>query len=466
MSHAFVCRQLLCLVAKVCDLYDEAGRVALSSLLRSLVPDAADVPEVVAPAIDNLKRLNPDEDSWAQLVVEIVSDMRDPIDIDAESQSRGDEEAAVRMPAEKEAAIWRGCLNVVRRFLETTRKDLKNPLIAGLLYSIILPTVTHADTSVREKAVGVLGLYCLLGLHAAKEYLFLFLKVLEHDIVAIKAVALKVLLDVILAHGTTALEITDMLTLEMMARDWSEEEEARQRALVSIVNCLNDRELRGIAAEGLAKCFYVGTLGCPQTFARLVALYFDPGIAEDAPYLHSCLSAFFPSYIFSRRFHGRHQAVAEKSFLSAIQWAQSCNIVASRSGPSDNRKQISVLAVAEFVLRLTGEPPEAVRQKIARQHDTDCHARIATELVKFLLAHPKQLPGFVDVLPLFELDICSAESLSELSDLAEAIKVEKDRTIAKKVVAFVEHVLKAREQKLPKPQTPMVADISAETSRE
>ena len=64
-----------------------------------------------------------------------------------------------------------------------------------------MPCVQHPITMVRNEGVICLGLYCLLGLEAAKSNFPLLLQVLKHDREFISLTSLKVIFDLLLTFG-------------------------------------------------------------------------------------------------------------------------------------------------------------------------------------------------------------------------------------------------------------------------
>ena len=113
------------------------------------------------------------------------------------------------------------------------------------------------------------------------------------------------------------------------------------------MTCLNDAELRALAAEGLAKCFYVGALRCPQVFGRLIVLRCDPTLAGDGR-LQKCLESFFHAYVSSKPFHARHQMIVAKSLVPALCWCGFCNKERKRAS-----EEILLQRIVETVVQLT-----------------------------------------------------------------------------------------------------------------
>ena len=60
-------------------------------------------------------------------------------------------------------------------------------------------------------------------------------------------------------------------------------------------------ELRGVAAEGLAKLMLCGRVLSARLLSRLVLLWYNP-ITEDDNRLRHCLGAFFPIFAFAGQY--------------------------------------------------------------------------------------------------------------------------------------------------------------------
>lgn len=361
LKDTFMCKQIM-RVLQCCDLYDEIGRLQLGEFLVQNIYELASDKDFVDSFMRNLRRLYPPEEQWLKTVIRILLIMKKPLDAIDDNDDKSDDDdgdnnnSGLRISPEIQVKIWVKCLNIVCKALEMTKRSVKDPLVGPMMQTFILPTVVHSDPTVRIEGVRALGLFCLLDRTISREYLFLFLKVLENDTPDIRKVSLQALLDLILAHGTKALGIENSLeseeenSVKKISDNEEEEEEENddeKRVLKVIVACLDDPELRALAAEGLAKCFYVGALRCPQVFGRLIVLRCDPTLADDGR-LQKCLESFFHAYVSSKSFHARHQALVAKSLIPALSWCSSCNKDRKKSAD-----EILMQRIVEIVVRLT-----------------------------------------------------------------------------------------------------------------
>ena len=87
------------------------------------------------------------------------------------------------------------CLSLTEELLSLTQFDLNHQGIAGLLHPIILPSIRSTSVSVRLSAISCLGIYILISkrVDIAREYMLLFLTILNNDTAEIKQATLRTL---------------------------------------------------------------------------------------------------------------------------------------------------------------------------------------------------------------------------------------------------------------------------------
>jgi len=259
-ANAFVATEVL----KLCvngDFQDEAGRRKMDTTLRNHLRDLERTPDSLVPHLLRLLRLihgTEDEARYIGLVLELLADIRDPLEGSHESeemkkqrqeqearfaqlqkdleelktqkqiaisQDRFDEAKAItermrRAATELEelertisstvyqgTAGWLRMLTITADLLQHTRKDLRHPGLYELLETTIHPALIVDQPSVQCGAVRCLGLYCQLDLNQARKYLPLFLQVAatdsanEHD-VENTTTALKTVFDLLMVFET------------------------------------------------------------------------------------------------------------------------------------------------------------------------------------------------------------------------------------------------------------------------
>jgi len=80
-----------------------------------------------------------------------------------------------------DSVCWFRILTIVSNLLEHTRKTLKHPGLFGLLKETILPAAAHQRPFIRNGGLHCLALFCLFSRELAREYMHLFLQVIEND---------------------------------------------------------------------------------------------------------------------------------------------------------------------------------------------------------------------------------------------------------------------------------------------
>lgn len=345
----FVLKQLL-LVALLRDFSDEAGRTALSALLRSFLPSPQVSQYLVEPIIKVLSLCHANESEFIQVVLEMVADVREPLDMlqtdDAKlgfakavarrdemrlklaklrkiarvSQEKGladqlrkamakaqavkadveraDEAIATRSRLEEH--IWFRVLCVTELLLENTRQGLKHPGILGLLEGILMPSLQQPSVVVREKALRCLAMYCLLDrtTNTVRAHVKIFLEYCRNDNVELRTTAAKSLFDIGMLYGFGALQEEQLIqTLSVYATDEAQPE-----------------DMRGLVVEGFAKLFLMDQCQDVDMLGSLLLLFFSPFTAGEIR-LRQCLSVFFPAFAFSSR---SHQSLCADALVPAM----------------------------------------------------------------------------------------------------------------------------------------------------
>ncbi|KAL6049642.1 Condensin complex component, non-smc subunit [Balamuthia mandrillaris] len=315
-EQEFKITQLL-LLAPLFDFSDEAGRRALSALLREMLAAQCTPNNCVSPILLLLHLLcQPDEDEYTRIVFEVLSDVRDPLEeLHSEELDQARKEAEQRYEElidridelndqisrmkkkrngsiedlqqelaqlqveadgleneqllfeNMEDSVYFRLLHITEALLQRTPKDLRDGSIAGLFQSVIFPGMQYSLPEVRELAVRCLGLYCMLDENAAKTHLQLFLKVVQHDEPNVVKSALEVLFDFILLFRWT---FSDQQAEQTLAKGEEEKEQptnvTTEQLLREVMFCLqgfitvedSNKErtsstLRRVATEGFCK---------------------------------------------------------------------------------------------------------------------------------------------------------------------------------------------------------------------
>eukprot|EP00808_Paulinella_micropora_P019761 g28875.t1 len=253
-SRIFIVQQLLQL-AKYADVQDEVGRQELSALARELVCSLNCDSSVVSSALDIVhfmhKRAGQNESSFVQSVLELLADVRDPLE-DGESESaRGSRESlearlaqleehinevetskllavqqekyeaaaelqkTLRVAKSERAAVegelgtalyqgsatWERLLTIASQLLQRTHAPLSALSgLSGLLDDTILPGLELPGLHLRLLATQCLGLFCLLDRIQAREQLSLLVKIMCNEVFEVQLQAVRSLFDLLLIY--------------------------------------------------------------------------------------------------------------------------------------------------------------------------------------------------------------------------------------------------------------------------
>jgi hypothetical protein len=334
-GNDFVLKQLL-LIASMRDFSEEMGRCSLSSLLRSLLPSPQISQFLVEPIIKVLAQCHSDEQEFIQVVLEMVADVREPLDLlqtdEAKigfqkaikrrddmkityaklkkiiriSKQKGQmenvakaERKAVTVRQELEAAeesiatrerleehIWYRILCVTELMLENTKQGARHPGLHGLLDGVLMPSMAQSGTVIREKALRCLAMYCLLDrtTNTVQKHIQIILDASQNEELEVRLTAVKSLFDIGMLYGFNCIKEDDLINrLSKYVTDESE-----------------DQKMRGMVVEGFAKLYLMGQCHDPDMLGNMLLLFFAPSTGTDVR-LRQCLSVFFPTFAFASR---------------------------------------------------------------------------------------------------------------------------------------------------------------------
>jgi len=384
-----------------------------------------------------LRRMNPDEDEFIRYVLEILSEIQDPL------------ETSVKWEREStQKDMWLSCLAITEDLLQNTRKTLADPGLAGLLQSVILPAIQHPSPDVRNAAVRCLGLFCLLSKEEARTHLLLFVQIVKNDRDLIKLATMKVLFDLLLVFGNSLLEgqeLDNVLSQEpsqILSQSTENIEAVKAQSPVyavlnSFLNATNE-DLLTTAVEGLAKLFVTDVFDSPKIISKMLLLFFDPA-TEEMVRLRQCLSVFFPLFASQS---AKHKDTLKAGFMTAVRTI----LVASKR----NTSSVNLASVAQFVLFLLNSK----EHKGGPYHDDLC-VQIVDEIVSSEEAASKQL---VKCLGLFELTKSTPqETIKQLRANSDWMMKEfsSDKTCSKILEKF-DSTLKALDQTPNEPIDPQL----------
>ena len=368
LSEIYTCRQLLA-CASMADFSDEAGRRSLEVAIRGMLADTTTADSLISTALSTLKTAVTDEDAYIRMVVEVMSDLREP------AAAEADDEVAVE-------DTWLRCLAMASFLLENTQKKLSNGELQGLEESLLLPAIQHRESQIRDRGVMALGQYCLLDKSVAGKYLILFLQALKNDMQAIQHTAMKVLFDFIFAFDLTAVvdiappDDHDDKEGEDLAEDAVNVQATIMEVLLPYLSHAEE-DLRTTATEGVAKLMLANRIGDPKLLTRLLILFYNPTTVDDTK-LRQCLSVFFEAFSHS---NPHNRLCLEACLLPTLR-------VCAHAPKSSPLRQIKLEELGGYILHLTDSSllnaPNQTSQ--AAEMAAGIHERMAVVLLNELLS--------------------------------------------------------------------------------
>ncbi|AET41452.1 condensin subunit YCG1 Ecym_8165 [Eremothecium cymbalariae DBVPG len=336
----FIIEQLLYIAYKY-DFSDEIGRRDMLNLVRNLLFNKDLSESLVKISLKVLKVLSINERDFITMSVEIITDIRDEDiekqeneevghnsisknrkdDVIDEEKDEVDEDkdycavesfhSAVddlvsgninacdsnntvvieeKQPSPESLLV---CLKLTRYMLELVEKPLKqNIMISSLIDTLITPAVRNTQSDIRELGVRCLGLCCLLDVQLATESMYILGMCVSKGNVALKNIALQVIIDIFSVHGSKVVDgegKVDSISLHKI-----------------FYKILKNNELadcQTVAAEGLCKLFLGDVFIDDDLFETLVLSYFSPANSGNEALIQA-FAFCLPVYCFS---HFNHQ---------------------------------------------------------------------------------------------------------------------------------------------------------------
>uniref|UniRef100_A0AAY5F4K1 Nuclear condensin complex subunit 3 C-terminal domain-containing protein n=1 Tax=Electrophorus electricus TaxID=8005 RepID=A0AAY5F4K1_ELEEL len=302
------------------------------------------------------------------------------------------------------------------------------PTMNALIESLILPSVSNANPTVRNMAVVCVGTAALHSRDLANTHLVLLLQITQLDEPKVRISALRALIDQLLLNGINILQdkstpqpsqAPDLLdSIDGQATQPSEEDE--ESPVQSVLKMLSEfldseiSELRTETAEGLAKLMYCGRIVSAKLFSRLVLLWYNP-VTEDDQRLRHCLGVFLQLYARESR---AHQECVEQSFLLSMRTLFNAPVTSPLS-------EIDTSNVAELFVELTR--PSALIQPAAIQV---VHESLAVRLCNEILrdASAPEVRLYCKTLGCLEISTEPGPANNELQQLlTEILQAVKDK---------------------------------------
>ncbi len=402
-GNDFVLKQLL-LIASMRDFSDEVGRMTLSSLLRSLLPSPQISQFLVEPIIKVLSQCHSDEQEFIQVVLEMVADVREPLDLLQSDEARAGFQKAIQRrddmrvtyaklkkiaristqqnqkeqaaKAERKAAalkteldaaeesiatrsrleehIWYRILCITELMLENTKQGGRHPGLHSLLDGVLMPSLAQSSTVIRVKALRCLAMYCLLDRTTTTVHMHIkkFLDACQMGELEERLTAVKSLFDIGMLYGFKSLKEDDLIS----------------RLSKYVTDEAEDQQMRGLVVEGFAKLFLMGQCHDETMLGHLLMLFFAPSTGKDVR-LRQCLSVFFPTFAFSLRVN---QALCAKAAISTMRRLLFAD-------PSSSFRKIDWSLFCKFIAHLT-DPRHATYDFLQDASESSWHEQIILDM--------------------------------------------------------------------------------------
>lgn len=276
-AHSFTAHQLVTL-ANCFDFSEEGGRRQLVSLLKGVLQQYQIGDEFVPGLIKALRAAERDEGTFVREMVELMFDIRTPLEGDSDETKSPDEELL----------RWLRCLSITKELLRDLRRSKAPPELDGLLTAHIMPAISCEHAAIRDSGLAALGLACMLDSSLAATNARLFLSAASNvlELPDVRVTCLKAILDLLLAFQPETFEhdgdlcvgfdaaIAEVSEFLHGVAGYEGEIETPVHG-VDRVACA--AQLQQIAAEGLSKLFFAGRTRDVKCLSGLLHTYFFAG---------------------------------------------------------------------------------------------------------------------------------------------------------------------------------------------
>lgn len=408
-SLDFIIQQLL-IVAKDYDYSDEVGRREMFRISRASLTNEFLQDKLIKELLQVLRKISISEKDFCQMITEVITDIRDSLldemevegeetfhsalsDIGNKSRDKSrdnsklaestmnddddddDDEAEKERPTkkpklnqEKDNQITLQCLIVTKRMLELTMEPLKNHFsIQSLVDSLIKPAIQNSLTQIRHLGIQCLGLVCLIDKQLSSETMFLLGVCVTQSDHTLKAIALKVIFDILSVHGTSGIldveDGVDSLSLSKL-----------------LYRCLKDsenKETQSITAIGICKLYLADILIDNELFETLLLSYFGPTVSDNEVFKQA-LSFCIPVYSFS---HPSHQEKVMK--VSTDTFLRSYQLYENDLNDEERLKMTPPGKILEHLIHFT-DPGNVVNQSELQISSSNIHLELGIDLFELV----------------------------------------------------------------------------------
>lgn len=264
-NESFVCLQLLQL-AELANLDEEGSRRHFAYVMKEMLSSVATPDDIVEGCINALRRVCDSEREMIDSVRGIIDSLQKVQATESEAAEEHDEEidtATIRLVR---------ILSILTVFLETATNQLSsNPAVTEFA-QLIVPSVTHTDSFVREAAVGCFG---KLGLFTDETTIVSEFKPILLQVASCEDEELGVRGQAVLALSDWSMLFSECLTPSLV----DGEELSFSKAVRTMMDDASAAAVC-ISAEVAAKLLFAGRVCDSEWFAKLLTIFFDPRMED------------------------------------------------------------------------------------------------------------------------------------------------------------------------------------------
>lgn len=289
------------------DLSDEGGRRELEATIQEtflLSTSAGD--DTIKPAVKAMFAVMLSVESATRALTELARDYVLRVH-DGESQMEEEPDAETQVWRERRALLICKEALLCGQHSRTASDGGGLSMYLELVQHAAVPQLMNPRVENRAVAFECLALFCMMdrtGAEAAAK-IPLFLEACRKDELAVQEVALRALMDFLMAcdlsrvGGIGEESQSSLHTEEAASSPRGNEMTNECMALISKFMTHIEGDLRSIAVSGTAKLLFCRRLvGSGEMLSRMLIAYHNPATEDDAA-MRQCLSVFFPAYAHS-----------------------------------------------------------------------------------------------------------------------------------------------------------------------
>ncbi|XP_006463505.1 hypothetical protein AGABI2DRAFT_73577 [Agaricus bisporus var. bisporus H97] len=370
------------------DYSDESGRRVMFPLIRELSESLSEA--LVGHCLDVLRKLTQDEKDLIRIVVEIISDLRDPFLDEPEEPPqmfltefrtlKNDPDASLAEtpnvtptpkprppPREKtDAEKWQAlqvdcrCLVLSIAMLERVNTTFEeNSTLEGLMRDLIVPSIHIKDAHIREKAFISLGLCCSIARKRALNSVDFFKSQIEKSPDKMRPSLYKIIFDMLMVHDLAFARSVPQKVHQFLMERLTKEKDPQVLATL----CL-----------GISKLVLAGIARDVNAVAQLMFTYLSPETSGNQE-LRQCLTTFFGVYSYS--------SVANQKDMMGIFLRIFSESKKTRADLKNDETMITPVQLVAMLVDLTD--PSRLNSAVDTEENDSLHLRLAIEILKEFL---------------------------------------------------------------------------------